>query len=574
MGNKAFLYWDTVKYLTPTQAWHQLLARMPGDRGKRIFQGIQTLPVPKAREISIAIPQLDCGQAYLQRFCIESLRENEVSLLHEKHCISGWHVPQASHLWNYNLHYLEFLIPLAVKSQGAPQSWYFSKWKEILLSWMSQQGSDSYEPYTISMRLPNILICMELLAGEIKGTALESQIYASVYRQYRYLLRSMERSLLGNHYFENLKTAVICSILFKEDSIYRKNFRRFLRQAEEQILPDGVHFERSLMYHKIILEDMLRVVTVLLSVKSKDAQKLAPVIQKMAQALEGLERGFCETPLFNDAGDNTAKGSKELLAAARKACHALGQQVDFQGGAFYQDAGYYKLYDDKNKIAVLFDCGEIGPRYMAGHSHCDCLSFELSAGGRKIFSNSGTGQYQGKLRPFFRSTAAHNTVMADNREQSQLWGEHRAGRRIKRVGCKTHLAGSNRQASPGGRLTGRFVSYQGDAFQRSLELREGKLVITDSLRVRGKGTHTARQFFHLVPGLHYRQDGRQVKVMDGGKEIASILMPKGTCAAIHTEGLLSNYAKDFGEYGHKEVLEVMARLQAKARIQIVIKIGT
>ena len=35
--------------------------------------------------------------------------------------------------------------------------------------------------------------------------------------------------------------------------------RRFAEEIKEQILPDGVHYERSMMYHKIILEDLMRV---------------------------------------------------------------------------------------------------------------------------------------------------------------------------------------------------------------------------------------------------------------------------------------------------------------------------
>jgi len=100
---------------------------------------------------------------------------------------------------------------------------------------------------------------MELLEEKLNGTKLEEKLWASVYRQYRYLLLTQEKALLANHYFENLKAIVISALLFEETDIYHKYFDLFLKEIEEEILPDGLHFERSLMYHKIILEDILRV---------------------------------------------------------------------------------------------------------------------------------------------------------------------------------------------------------------------------------------------------------------------------------------------------------------------------
>ena len=40
--------------------------------------------------------------------------------------------------------------------------------------------------------------------------------------------------------------------------------RLYREQIAEQILPDGGHFERSVMYHAIILEDVLDVMSLVL----------------------------------------------------------------------------------------------------------------------------------------------------------------------------------------------------------------------------------------------------------------------------------------------------------------------
>ncbi len=47
-------------------------------------------------------------------------------------------------------------------------------------------------------------------------------------------------------------------LYFKEPGIYAEYKSRLQEELKEQILPDGVHYERSIMYHKIVLEDVMR----------------------------------------------------------------------------------------------------------------------------------------------------------------------------------------------------------------------------------------------------------------------------------------------------------------------------
>lgn len=556
---KAKLYWDTVKYLKPIQIRHQIKNRIFRSRKGRLLDSVKGLNVPKAQEINILIPELDCESGYLQRFDAEKLLEGRITLLHEEHQVGKvWNIQEASHLWNYNLHYLEFLIPLAAKYEETADERYLDGWKGWMESWLAQSAGDSFEPYTISIRIPNILISMELLGKRIRGTELWHNICASIYQQYGYLLRTQELALLANHYLENLKTIVISSLLFSELDIYHKYFDLFLRELDEQILPDGLHFELSPMYHRIILEDILRVYTVLNSCRHKcDAEKLIPKIQAMTAAMVNLERGFDRIPLFNDSGNNVAKEKCALLKAVQKICVYKEAET-----AVLKHAGYYKLYQDN--VAVVFDCGDIGPSYMGGHSHCDCLSFELCVAGKALFVNSGTGQYQGELRSFFRSTAAHNTVMLDDREQSQLWGEHRAARRINR------LKGSCVE----GGITGQFTSFQGDLFRRKLQWKQDcRLVITDDFKAYDEGRHTARQFLHLAPGYEYeRGEKQEVYVKDGSEPVAVIHLPAESEYLIHTEGQITRYARDFGEYLHKQVLEIRTQFEDKIQLMTEIEI--
>lgn len=559
---KVLLYINTTKYLKWIQILHQIRNRIPDGRKERILKRIRAVnSIPQAEPVSVMIPALDLVKNYLARFQVSGLLKNEVEILHERHIVdfTKWEVADASHLWNYNLHYLEFLIPLAAACRENNADRYFWKWCEYVESWIDHPVRDSFEPYTISMRIPNFLICMNLLQDKIRGSKLEKKLIKSIYQQYRYLLATQEFALLANHYFENLKAILICSVLFGEKDIYGRYFARFCGEMEEQILADGLHYERSLMYHKIILEDTLRVYAALDGGKEykNDAGKLLPMIRHMADALASVSRGIPTTPLFNDAGNNVAKDTDELLKAVREVtgCSALNEQTAFE------KSGYYKLYAGEN--ALLFDCGQTGPSYMGGHAHCDCLSFELTRGGKTIFTNSGTYQYQGRLRQFFRSTMAHNTIMIDEREQEELWGEHRAARKLSGTVCE--ISGQT--------VSGRFHSFHGDDFGREIELTEKMLKIMDHVLACDRKEHVARQFFHLHPNCRFVADTAQrISVWGGGKRQAVIHIPPGSTGIIHREGDICFFAQDFGKLERKEVLEIRTAFVKRVGVTVVVEV--
>jgi uncharacterized heparinase superfamily protein len=232
-----------------------------------------------------------------------------------------------------------------------------------------------------------------MISLELFGKALDDEfvqvIYGEIYREYKYIESHLEKHLLGNHYFENLKAMVIGSYLFGEDNKCRKYFQLLEKEIHEQILDDGMHFELSPMYHKIILEDLLRLRRLQSIEGLINTSSLESVIKVMCVAMKTLEDGFDRTPLFNDAGDNVAKPKEDLEAAVKDICHIYTGKAEC-----LPSAGYYRLQGED--FVVLFDAGKISPDYMPGHGHCDCLSYELAYKGTPMIVNAGTFQYQGR----------------------------------------------------------------------------------------------------------------------------------------------------------------------------------
>lgn len=488
MLSRALLYFRTIRRMKPSM----VVSRLRGIRKlpERAFAGEHSFRMP-----NIAIPELDLEVRYLARFDADALLDGEFLLINERRGVDlgTWNVSEASHLWNFNLHYFEWGIVLAARWRETGDARYLDHYKELVRSWMRAcpyPEGDAWHPYTISLRLINWIIIANLFDGALgEDGGFFAEMRESMYRQYRHLLTNQETHLRANHWWENLKTLTIMSAAFDEQDVCARIIRCLEGQLDEQILPDGVHFERSLMYHKLVLEGMLRVYMASSQLNYKLPTSFVLKAKSMLDAMASLERGMGKTPFFNDATDGVAKECAPLAAACGR---LLGMEADDAKTAF-PDAGYYKLYD--GDIAVMFDAGEPGPSYMLGHAHCDCLSFELSCRGKPVIVNSGTYAYQSELRPHFRSTAAHNTCMVDGEEQLECWGEHRVGRGYRLFDVA--FDGDEAQA------TIEFAG--GKVLRRRIELRSGILRVTDESQAGERlesRVHSLPNSFAAIDGLH------------------------------------------------------------------------
>lgn len=80
---------------------------------------------------------------------------------------------------------------------------------------------------------------------------------------------------------------------------------------------------------------------------------------------------------------------------------------------------------------LIFDCAPLGYLSTAAHGHADALSLIVALDGQPFLVDPGTYAYQegGLKRDFLRSTAAHNTLVIDGRDQSQMQGTFLWGRK-------------------------------------------------------------------------------------------------------------------------------------------------
>ena len=425
MRGRFQLYFWTIRYLKPEQVFWRIAKRLGV---KCALKGAHP-SVGGGQRIAVFLPELDYDSVFLNRFCVEELMHDRVTFLREAEDFQWegiWHLDARTPLWNFNLHYFEYIHPLTHRYLETEDRRFLDKTVEMIRGWINrnpmENGGEGWSPYTISLRLTNWMAYAAAIDQHLTDSFRE-ELEASMFKQYLYLSENLEKDILGNHYFENLKTLVLCSLYFGDMEPIPIYLHAFREACREQILPDGFHFELSPMYHKIVLEGLLRVCIALRNANMPDSE-LEKLAQDMVDAAYTVEHGLHRTPLFNDSGDNVSKSLKALLEAAQK---HLGLMPQVKPSL--PDSGYYFL--ENGPWRLLVDAGKAGPDYIPGHSHCDAMSFELYREGVPVLVNCGTYAYQDEKRHWFRSTEAHNTVQVTGVEQSEIWSIFRLARRSK-----------------------------------------------------------------------------------------------------------------------------------------------
>lgn len=413
-------YWHTLRHLRPIQfygrAWFRFYRPKPD---LSPAPGLRQITGPWVRPASKA-PRL------LEPMTFRFL--NETHVLAEP---GDWDDLSIDKLWRYNLHYFD---DLNARNAAARDAWH----RDLLTRWVAEnppgQGS-GWEPYPTSLRIVN------WIKWVLAGNELLTTCRQSLAIQARWVFDRLEIHLLGNHLFANAKALVFAGLFFDGAEAKRwlsKGLRILEREIPEQILNDGGQFERSTMYHALTLEDMLDLHNAAKAFPGAFSEQQAlqkkswlAVIDPMRRWLAAMCHPDGEISFFNDAAIGVAPSPAELEDYARRL--ALCPLVDIPDNVTHlAESGYIRV--QQGAMVTLIDAAPVGPEYLPGHAHADTLSFELSLFGQRILVNSGTSCYgDGSERLRQRGTAAHNTVVINGRDSSEVWGGFRVARRARPV---------------------------------------------------------------------------------------------------------------------------------------------
>lgn len=444
-----------------------------------------------------------------------------------------------SRLWAYNLHYFNYLWS---------ESYTEDQKNALLDSWIEKNIPGSipgWEPYPLSLRVVNWCRYFHQIDEPIPG-----RWHESLYQQASWLRTNIEWHILANHLFENLKALIFVGSYFNDINA-RKWLRKaqlwFGRELDEQFLSDGCHYERSPTYHCLMLSGLLDLLEWQRSYPSALGlglnDKVRGCAQKALEWLAAVQLPGDSYPLFNDSAFDAAPRPAALFR--RASTLGLDWRVPSSGlvPVCLPESGIFGVNSDPSVgDALLIKCGDIGPPYQPGHTHCDMLSFEWYVGGKAFIVDTGVYEYEpGLIRYYERSTEAHNTLQVDSSEQSEIWGEFRVARR-----AKVKYSSFNK-INLGYLFQGEIEGFHNLGkirHRRELRLQIDKGIrgISVSDTVLGKGEHrlTSRLLFHPDIKIKEQSKGR-FRFERKGEEIAELQTNVEICEVI--------YAPYFPEFG-------------------------
>lgn len=477
---KLFLLFNTLRYLKWQQIYFRLVRRLIKPKVTESFQG----PKPKRSKTWEHLP--------LYGNKIDSQLETCFLNHTKKLDLPGdWNNESPSKLWVYNLHYFEDLL-----SDNAEEKRNFHL--QLLKSWVDQNPvgyGNGWEPYPTSLRIVNIQ------KAWLGGLELDEKLFSSVFAQASFLSNDLEKHLLGNHYFVNLKALLFAGVIFENTRWLSIAEKGLLSEIPEQILEDGANFELSPMYHSLILVDMLDMLNLSRAYPTQLSSKLVSLLEdyipKMLAFMEAMAHSDGGVSFFNDSADGISPKKEKVESYAKKLGFVISP-LDSSKPQIIDNANSGYICATVARSKLIFDASAVGPDYIPGHAHADTLSFELSIGAQRVFVNSGTSEYGlSTKRLNQRKTAAHNTVEVDGKDSSQVWSGFRVANRAE-INLRHTEQKNDRSIEIIASHNGYKSLFDGCIHTRKLTFSENSLIISDSLQ----GTFKyAKSRFYFHPDL-------------------------------------------------------------------------
>ena len=323
----------------------------------------------------------------------------------------------------------EMATPLREQFDG-----WIADWIDTVDVGSPQYLRRTWTPWAVSLRILHLLRYLawrrECVSAE-STDSFDREVRREIYKNTLFLDNHVEWDVGGNHLIENGIALLASGLVFDRESWVEAGQEVLIDAADNQFLDDGYHFERSPIYHVLVLTRYLTACDLL----GRNDRTLPESVEQTAAngtALLGyLRPPDGRIPLLNDSVYDQALGLDACLRYAR----TLGFEDDGDrwhvpggDGDGRQTSGYHWLRTDDG--AMLIDGGAVGPPHLPGHSHSDTLSLLLWLDGQPVVTDTGTfGYVDDSLREYARGAAGHNTVQVGDSEPIAIGGKYLMGPR-------------------------------------------------------------------------------------------------------------------------------------------------
>jgi uncharacterized heparinase superfamily protein len=328
--------------------------------------------------------------------------------------------------------------------------------------------SINWYPMEAAMRAVSLCLASDMVRQAGIGVN-DACLFMELLAQHgEFVMRTIEKTdNAGNHFTAELVALLLIGRTLQK--FYSPALRwcrfakkRLVREIHTQFLSDGVNFEKSTAYHRLV-QDLFILGRMALE---RSGENLTCEQNNRLHAAARYNAAFMrpdnECPLIGDSDDAVvfecddysvrdhrsslgiaalAFGNGELRTAAGKlpaaglwlfGVKALDDWQNmamvakpFQGHHHFNSGGMVIAKSDQHYL--IMDIGEVGQNGLGGHGHNDILSFELFLNGKPFIVDPGSYLYSGDFDAHdrFRSSRSHNGVVIDGQEIAPFKGKFR-----------------------------------------------------------------------------------------------------------------------------------------------------
>ena len=477
---------------------------------------------------------LEAEQYLQQRFSFRGL-----PAVHFQAAIDWDFAPEGNTSWSWDLNRHRSFLTLGTAHHYAGESGDGSPFKDKLIQmwsdWMQRnpagQGQNWRSPFEVAARLRNWTWAYFLLMASSDVSPLFlHKAWRGLRDHAEHLAEHLEYHWPNNHLLLEAVSLYEFAVIFKEHGGGRHlalASRVLEAQVELQVLGDGVHSELCAMYHDIVASELNAFALLCRRLGESLPLAMEERIFSMRRFSAALRRNDGSIPLLGDSSfpdtclrfdasppivSDLTYWLRQEKPSAIELSRTAKRLVSLE---LFPEAGYGMLRSTTQQTHLTFDFGPFSRCAAANHGHSDALSFELHAAGRPWIVDSGffyswnivqegaaprydkvqIGDPHG--RQYFRSAAAHNTLVIDGREQNELSDRRDVGGQA-RVRLNNYRSNSDEVAV--GAEVEPFWSAGDAIHSREISLNQaGEVTIRD--QVRGCSTHQLQWLLHFAVDL-------------------------------------------------------------------------
>lgn len=361
----------------------------------------------------------------------------------------------------WELSRLSFLIPVARAYKITRHPKYLDFITKNLKDWKTNNPmaySVNWYAMEVSVRSINLIQLREILLLSKNSEKTISILNEILLLQGVFLWRNIEYTdVRGNHYSANLTALLLLGTVFKKDyKEANKWFNYAVKRIEKEFhlqFIDGVNFEKSTQYHRLVIEFYLISFLLFKRMKINISPQTIQKFKKACYFIKDYTKPNMTTPIFGD-NDSASIFNNDTISLNNHAnilqlasVFLDDRDLNISENNFTSTIELFgiqklKLNNKQNNFNIynhlkggfiiakkqtnyfIIDVGEVGMNGRGGHGHNDLFSFELFLNNRNLIIDPGCYTYTGdlELKNEIRSSKNHNILIIDDKEIAPIKG--------------------------------------------------------------------------------------------------------------------------------------------------------